>query len=135
MKRKLMIAGAAVVVLLVVVVVALFLFSEGILRKGIEVAGTGALGVETKLQKVDLSLLGGSFAMNGLSIGNPKGFSSPSLFSLGKGGCEGKVVLADGERDRCGRDRIGLAGNHTGTKGIGHQSDNPSQKPEERETC
>lgn len=97
MSKKIKIIVGVLLVVVVVLLGVLFLFSERILRSGIEVAGTKSLGVETTVKKVNLSLLGGRFAIEELAIGNPAGFKSPHLFSLGVGSVSVKLSSLLGE--------------------------------------
>lgn len=60
---------------------------DSLVRRGIEAGGTYALGAPTTLQKADVGILRGTFAMEGLSVGNPKGeWKSPHFLSLAQGG-------------------------------------------------
>ncbi|QDU72853.1 AsmA family protein [Mucisphaera calidilacus] len=53
-----------------------------IVRRGVEIGGTYALGVETTLQEVDLRPLRGSIALKGLRVANPEGFSDDHFMLL-----------------------------------------------------
>jgi hypothetical protein len=53
---------------------------DSFVRGGIQIGGTRALGVETRLKSADVSLWGRSIALRGLDVANPKGFSGPSFF-------------------------------------------------------
>jgi uncharacterized protein involved in outer membrane biogenesis len=53
---------------------------DSFVRTGIQIGGTRALGVETRLKSADVSLFGRSITLRGLDVANPKGFSSPSFF-------------------------------------------------------
>jgi hypothetical protein len=68
-------------------VVMLFLgvafFVDSIAQKAVEKGGTAALGVETRLESVDIGLLAGSFRMEGLGVANPPGFTEKDFLSLG----------------------------------------------------
>lgn len=85
MKKKLKILFVSIVVLIVVAVGGVFLFSEKLVRAGIQKGGTNALGVKTTLEDVDLAPLRGRIKLQDLTIGNPEGFKSDHLFSLGRG--------------------------------------------------
>ncbi|MCX8037939.1 MAG: hypothetical protein N3D11_12995 [Candidatus Sumerlaeia bacterium] len=92
MKRKVWMIVIALVVVVLVAVAGVFLFSGRLLKTGIEVGGTQALGVKTSVQKVHLSLLGGELGLDRLAIGNPEGFESDHLFALGHGGVKVDLV-------------------------------------------
>jgi len=76
-------------VLLVGLVVGLgfFIFSQvdNLAKAGIEKGGSYAMGVETTVDSVDVSLLSGEFAMTGLTVANPVGYSRPNFLGLGHG--------------------------------------------------
>jgi hypothetical protein len=57
---------------------------DRIVKAGVEHGGTYALGVPTKVESVNLSLLKGTFQMNALDIANPQGFTSPHLMKSGQ---------------------------------------------------
>ncbi len=85
-------------VLLVLVVVALVIgmvFIDRAVVAAVEKGGTYALGVETELGSADVGL--GSFAMEGLSIANPPGFSNEHFVELGSARLEVKTdtILSD----------------------------------------
>ena len=73
------------VVLIVVVVIAVWLGIDRAARKGVEIGGTQALGVETKCAGVHVGLLSGSLGIKGFQIGNPEGYKTDRLMALGKG--------------------------------------------------
>ena len=77
-------------VLLLVIVVGGGLFAavwaiDSLAKKGIESGATYALGVPTTLGSAKVGIMGGTFAMSGLNVGNPQGFSAPHFLSLGEG--------------------------------------------------
>jgi hypothetical protein len=72
-------------VLIVVLIVAVWLWGDSAARKGVEIGGTQALGVETTLNSASIGWLGGSVALRGLKIANPKGYQTDRLFALGHG--------------------------------------------------
>ncbi len=81
---KLLLRLALVAVLLfVVATVALALGLPGLLRTGIERGGAHAMGVETRVEAVDLSLRSGELAVRGLGVANPPGFERPQILALG----------------------------------------------------
>ena len=72
-------------VLLVVMVIVVGLFGIDLLAKmGVEKGATYALGVETTVGSLDLSVFGGSLEMEKLRIANPEGFSAPVFVESGK---------------------------------------------------
>ncbi|MFB3893625.1 MAG: hypothetical protein ACE15C_16555 [Phycisphaerae bacterium] len=73
-----------VLVLSVLVVAGVFIFIDSIAKAGIEKGGTYATGVPTEVQSVKLSLLGGTFSMDNMKIGNPQGFTSPHAIKTGR---------------------------------------------------
>ncbi len=75
--------GLWVVILLIVVVVAGVAFFLGpIIRTGVEQAGPRVLGVPVQLAKARASLLTGRVHLEGLVIGNPKGFETDHAFKV-----------------------------------------------------
>ncbi len=79
-----------VVLLLLLLVIGGLVFAafriDALARTGIEKGATYALGVPTTLAAADVGLLGGTFSMSDLHVGNPPGFTSPHFLSLGTGG-------------------------------------------------
>jgi uncharacterized protein involved in outer membrane biogenesis len=75
------IVASSVVVLIILVVVITF-FIDGLIRKGVETAGTHSLGVGVILSKADLSPLDGKIDLYGLKVSNPQGFSTDSLMDV-----------------------------------------------------
>ena len=71
------------VVLAVVVLVILVMNLSKVVRVGVEQGGTMVLGVPTQLESADVSLLGGSLGLNGLSLGSPEGFEADEMLHLG----------------------------------------------------
>lgn len=79
---------------LLVVVLLLLALSFGknwLLQRAIEHQATATLGVPVRVDSVNLQLLAGTFSLSGLSIANPKGFTSPHLLHLGE--VEAKIQL------------------------------------------
>lgn len=78
------------VILVIIIVVALLLlgfelFGEHIIKTGIEVAGTKALGVGVDIDSLDLSVFKGRVAIKGLQVNNPAGYEQKYLLQMGKG--------------------------------------------------
>ena len=83
--------GALLLGLVVLVVVgALFLLGslDTIARTGVEKGSTYALAVPTTLDSADVDVFGGSFAMSGLTVSNPEGFTAPHFLALNDGGVQ-----------------------------------------------
>lgn len=84
MKKWVLRTVLGVVVLLIVIVVVAVVMIDRIAKAGIERGGSYAMGVDTRVQSVDLSLLGGQFTMDGLNVANPAGYRSPHVMHSGK---------------------------------------------------
>jgi len=86
----------AVVVIVVAIVVVALTINQAV-RKGIEVGGTMALGVPTKVDAVSIGFLSSSVAIKGFQIGNPQGFQTDRLMALGLGkvACSIPSLLSD----------------------------------------
>jgi hypothetical protein len=79
------IAIGVVVLLVVIAGGAYYLFSnlDSIIKAAIEKYGTAATQAEVKLDSVKLSIASGEGALDGLTVGNPKGFTTPRALNLG----------------------------------------------------
>lgn len=75
---------AGVVVLLVLLVAGAWLMIDSLAKSAVERGGEYALGVPTKVESLNLSLLGGTLEMNTLNIANPEGYKSDHLVRTGK---------------------------------------------------
>ncbi len=64
-------------VLMIVGVGVAWLMVDHLAKSAVERGGTYALGVETKVKGVDLSLLGGTLRMDGMNVSNPEGYNTP----------------------------------------------------------
>lgn len=60
-----------------------FLYFESGIRRGIEIAGSNALGVPVTVTGVSLSPFTGEGSIRGLSVANPEGFDAPYIIELG----------------------------------------------------
>ena len=69
----LVIAGAALAVV----------FVDDLAKLGVERGGSYALGVETRVEKVDVDLFGGDVEIRELFVANPQGYESPYLLKTG----------------------------------------------------
>lgn len=85
------IAIALVVLVVLIAGAAYFLLSniDGYIKTAMEKYGSEATQAEVKVGGVKIGLKDGSGQITNISIGNPKGFTSPQAFSLG----EVKVVI------------------------------------------
>lgn len=61
----------------------LYLSRNSLVALGIESAGKTALGTPTTVEQVRTGLFSGDFALGGLRVANPSGFSEEPLFELG----------------------------------------------------
>lgn len=77
------ILGFGLVVLLVLAVIVIFLTSK-VVENAINRAGPVALGVPVKVESVRAYPLRGNIHIKGLLIGNPEGFKTDHLFSMGE---------------------------------------------------
>jgi len=72
-----------IVILLIIAVVAAWIMIDSIAKAGIEKGGTYAMGVDTTVQSVSLSLLNGHLAINDLKVANPEKFTSDHFMKSG----------------------------------------------------
>jgi len=76
------------VFLSIVALVAIYFLGSGFLNKliksGVETYGPELTQTPVTLEDVNLSILSGSGSINGLNIGNPDGYKSENIFSLGE---------------------------------------------------
>ena len=93
MKRVLLV----VAILLGVALGALFLFLDTLVIQTVERGGKYALGVDTRLESVDIELRSGQFGLHGLSIDNPPGFEREHFFEMSQGllAVEARSLLQD----------------------------------------
>ncbi len=83
--RKIIFRVIAALVLLLVILLGIgWAFVDTLAKKGIEKGATYALGVDTTVSDVDLSLLHGSLELEGLNIANPPNFTTSHLMNMGK---------------------------------------------------
>ncbi len=76
---------AVLLVLLIVIGLVVYGASQSgtIIREAVLEYAPKATGADVSLDKVNVSLLGGSAGLSGLTVGNPKGFKSDHAFKLG----------------------------------------------------
>ncbi len=72
-----------VVLLIIAIVVGVWLNLNGIIKNVVEKQTSQQLDLKTTLGSAKLSLFGGSVSLSNLRIDSPKGFSAPTMFSLG----------------------------------------------------
>jgi uncharacterized protein involved in outer membrane biogenesis len=75
---------AGIIAIVVVVVVVIFASIDSIIKAAVENVGPKMTQSEVKLDKVELSTTSGEGRLVGLSVGNPKGFSTPTAMKLGE---------------------------------------------------
>ncbi|MGE5850664.1 MAG: hypothetical protein ACM362_11090 [Candidatus Methylomirabilota bacterium] len=83
MGKKLSIIGLVVLVLIIGGVAILYLSLNRVIRSAVETYGPQATKSEVKLGSVNLSPFSGQASLSNLVVGNPKGFKTPSAFTLG----------------------------------------------------
>lgn len=72
------------VILLVVIAGVFFFVGNVIIKTGVEQAASFTLGVPVSIKSIDLSILRGRLAINGLVVQNPKGYANETLLQLGQ---------------------------------------------------
>lgn len=83
MKKLIVRLFVLVVVLLILAVVAAKFYLDGAVKRAVETIGPRVTKVDVKLESVKLSLLSGSCKLQGLVVGNPEGFKTPSAINIG----------------------------------------------------
>lgn len=71
-----------VLVVVVVVVGIVLMYADSLVKLGVEVAGSKALGVQTTVGGVSLSLLAGKLSLHDLQVDNPPGYQTDSLLKI-----------------------------------------------------
>ena len=82
--KKIVYVLGAIIVLVVAVAIYVFVFAGDLIKTAVERVGSDATQAEVTLSKVDLDMFQGTGGMQGLIVGNPKGFKTPSAFELGE---------------------------------------------------
>jgi hypothetical protein len=82
MKRKLLILLGVVAALIIGLLGATLLYLGPLVKKGVETVGSMVTQVDVKLASARVSLMGGSGALHGLTVGNPPGYKSPTAMKL-----------------------------------------------------
>jgi uncharacterized protein involved in outer membrane biogenesis len=83
-KKILLVVIVLVVVLGLAALIVAGLFLDKIVKAGIETVAPQITQTPVTLNSVSLSLLSGSVGLNGLVVGNPSGYNTPSAISIGK---------------------------------------------------
>ncbi len=81
--KKIFIGIALVLVIIIGVVVYGASQSGTLIREAVLEYAPPATGAAVTLEKVNVSLMGGSAGLSGLTVGNPKGFKSDHAFKVG----------------------------------------------------
>ncbi len=81
----------AVLLILVILIGIGWTMIDSLVKAGVEKGGSFALGVETTVNDIDLSILKSRLVMDGLKIANPKGFETPHLMDSGRFDVEVKI--------------------------------------------
>ncbi len=71
-----------IIVILILAIVGVYFYAGEIAKKVVETYVPQVTQTSASLGGLDLSLSKGEVALNGLSIGNPKGYKSPDVFSV-----------------------------------------------------
>ncbi len=80
---KIILGVVGVLVVLIVLLVAVIAISiDSLAKRGVERGATYALQVPTTLNNADVKFLSGGFAMSGLEVKNPDGFSAPHFLQM-----------------------------------------------------
>lgn len=74
---------AWLIVILAILIVAVYLTLGIIVKKAVTTVVPPVTGTTVDVEDVDLSLLSGHVSIKGFKIGNPDGFTAPSIFELG----------------------------------------------------
>lgn len=72
------------VLLVVCLVMAAWIWIDVLVKSGVQGGGQYAMGVTTRVESVNLSLLKATLSMDQLDIGNPAGFTTPHLMKSGR---------------------------------------------------
>ena len=72
------------VLLVVATIIGAYFYAGEIVKKAVETYVPQVTGTSAKLDGMDLSLFKGEVSLNGLTIGNVKGYNSPDVFSVKK---------------------------------------------------
>jgi len=84
MKRILLIGGGLVILLVLILVAFLFTGLGAAIKAIVEGVGSEVTKTEVRLASADVSLTSGEGELNGLVVGNPKGYKTPSAIELSR---------------------------------------------------
>ncbi len=84
MKLIKILAGFVTLLIVIAIAVVIYVGSNlnSLLKQGIETVGSDVLKTSVRVQSVNVNPKDGLIALNGLTIANPQGFQSPTIFSL-----------------------------------------------------
>lgn len=82
--RKIAMIGGGVIVVVAALVIFLYSSMDGLVKKAIETVGSDVAGVPVTVSEVKIALTDGKASIKGLTVGNPKGFTSAHAFRLGE---------------------------------------------------
>lgn len=71
------------IILLIALVIGIYLSLGFIVKKAVSTAVPPITGTPASVENVDISLLKGHIGIDGLKVGNPKGFAEENIFELG----------------------------------------------------
>ncbi|MBW8035281.1 MAG: AsmA family protein [Planctomycetes bacterium] len=74
---------AAIVVLPVIIILAVALFGGNMIKAGVEIGASNALGVSVTLDEASLSLFAGKLELEDLQVSNPPEFEHEKLLTMG----------------------------------------------------
>jgi uncharacterized protein involved in outer membrane biogenesis len=97
MKKNILIFAACFLILIALILYQLFANLDSIVAGVIEDVGTDVLKTDVRVSGVSIDLKGGKAAIAGMTIANPKGYSSAKLFEL-------KDILVDLDLSSLGKD-------------------------------
>lgn len=83
MKKGILIGFGVIAVAIVAVFVFIFSSLDSLVEQAIEKTGSEATQASVTLDSVNIEIGSGKVALDGFTIGNPKGFQTPSAFKLG----------------------------------------------------
>ncbi|MHC4787607.1 MAG: DUF748 domain-containing protein [Planctomycetota bacterium] len=90
--RKLVWLLAGLVALVVLAAIGLNVAVDRLVRSGLETTGPLLTGVPVQVRDVHLSILGGSFTVEGFEMGNPEGFKGSRSLAAGRIHVEAKLA-------------------------------------------
>ncbi len=146
--RKILIAAAAVVLILAGAVVFVLSNLDMIVKRAIEKYGSEATKTAVHVGSVSIRLTEGEGAVKGITVANPKGFSSDPVFALGlismkiePGSVTRDVIIVDHirisgthvvyEMDRSGHSNVDALKKNLGTSEGGQKKETAVRKKKE----